>query len=373
EDVEKKEDIFTKPAPYSLLNVSDAATFFKETLAPQLPDFAFEDVLDAFPMTDMQKRFYGPPQYYQLFLEGEVDQPRLKDACETLMKDNAILQAIFVSHNDDMIQVIPKKSMFSFNEDECEEPDLAEYVQKLCQEDVAKPIAPGRAPTQFTLVKRSPTENVLVIRISHSQYDGVTLPILYRRLAALYRGEPTPIVTDFPEYLYRAETLKTPAAIETWKDILQNASMSYVGLQQTPPPEPTLLYATRVLPNLKPAPGITQATLVKAAWALTLSSGLERRDVTFTQMVNGRGVAIPGIESILGPCFNSIPVRVPRQKSWTGLDLLHYVQNQHLKTMPYSSIGFEDIKKLSTGWDPRTKIASVVVHQHFEHLKSLDF
>ncbi|PYH46504.1 amino acid adenylation [Aspergillus saccharolyticus JOP 1030-1] len=373
EKVDKKDNIFTKPAPFSLLGVEDAATFFKETLAPQLPDFALEDVLDAFPMTAMQKRFYGPPQYYQLFLQGEVDQTRLKEACEQLMKDNAILRAIFVSHNEDMIQVIPKRSMFSFDEVECEEPDLAEYVQKLCQEDVAKPIPLGQAPTRFTFVKRSPTENVLIIRITHSQYDGVTLPIIYRRLAALYRGEPTPIVTDFPEYLYRAETLKTPAATETWKDILQNASMSYVGLQQTPPPEPTLLYATRVLPNLKPAPGITQATLVKAAWALTLSSNLECRDVTFAQMVNGRGVAIPGIESILGPCFNTIPVRVPRQKSWTGLDLLHYVQSQHLKTMPYSSLGFEEIKKLSTGWDPRTTMASVVVHQHFEQLKAFDF
>ncbi|PYH86082.1 acetyl-CoA synthetase-like protein [Aspergillus uvarum CBS 121591] len=373
DEVDRKEDIFTQPAPFSLLQVGDAAAFFKETLAPQLPDFMFEDVLDAFPMTDMQKRFYGPPQYYQLFLQGEFDQARLEDACEQLMKDNAILRAIFVSHNDDMIQIIPKRSMFSFEEDECEEPDLAEYVQKLCQEDVAKSIPLGQAPTKFTLVKRSPTENVLVIRITHSQYDGVTLPIIYRRLAALYRGEPTPVVTDFPEYLYRAKTLKTPAAIETWKDILQNASMSYIGLQQAPPPEPTLLYATRVLPNLKPSPGITRATLVKAAWALTLSSHLARRDVTFFQMVNARGIAIPGIESVLGPCFNSIPVRVTRQKAWTGLDLLHYVQNQHLKTMPYSSLGFEEVKRLSTGWNPLTKMASVVVHQHFEQLKAFDF
>ncbi|KAH8693929.1 hypothetical protein BGW36DRAFT_383992 [Talaromyces proteolyticus] len=362
----------SKPQPFSILGVTDPETFFKDTLAPQIRSLSFDDVLDVFPMTDMQNRFYGPCIYHQLYLNGSVDKERLRSACEQLVEERAILRAIFASYKDSLIQVIPKKSFkISFVEDECET-DLAEYVGGFCQTDVATSLQVGVPPVKFILVSKSETEHCLILRITHAQYDGVTLPILYRRIASLYNGHVGSVTTDYPDYLYSTWAQKGPASFEIWKNVLQDSSMTYVGTQaDMKDAQPALLYGARALPVLQPPLGFTLATVVKAAWALTLSEHAKTYDIAFGQMVNGRGLNLPGIEDVLGPCFNTIPVRIALQPTWTGLELLRYVQNQHLQTMPVSSIGFEDIKTNSTSWDAATPSATNVVHQHFEHLEEL--
>jgi non-ribosomal peptide synthetase component F len=65
------------------------------------------------------------------------------------------------------------------------------------------------------------------------------------------------------------------------------------------------------IPCLKPPAGITQATVVKAAWALSLSRfAATPNDITFGVTTSGRILNSLATNSIFGLCINRVPVRV---------------------------------------------------------------
>lgn len=67
----------------------------------------------------------------------------------------------------------------------------------------------------------------------------------------------------------------------------------------------TLWYDPRRTPLYQDA-GITLGTLVKAAWSYVLSQFTR---IVFEQTFTGRGLSIPGVDAIQGPCLNFIPFR----------------------------------------------------------------
>jgi amino acid adenylation domain-containing protein len=54
-------------------------------------------------------------------------------------------------------------------------------------------------------------------------------------------------------------------------------------------------------------------TLVQGAWALLLAQATDREDVLFGATVAGRPADLPGVEAIIGPFINTLPVRVAVQ------------------------------------------------------------
>jgi len=55
---------------------------------------------------------------------------------------------------------------------------------------------------------------------------------------------------------------------------------------------------------------ITLNTLVQGAWGLLLSQYSGERDIVFGTPMSGRSAPIPGIEDIVGPFINTLPVRM---------------------------------------------------------------
>ena len=55
---------------------------------------------------------------------------------------------------------------------------------------------------------------------------------------------------------------------------------------------------------------VTPSTLVQAAWALLLGHFAARPDVVFGAAFSGRPAELEGVETLVGPCVNNVPVRV---------------------------------------------------------------
>jgi Condensation domain len=55
---------------------------------------------------------------------------------------------------------------------------------------------------------------------------------------------------------------------------------------------------------------LTPATMINGAWALLLSHYSQARDVVIGMNVSGRPAALPGVETIVGPFINTLPLRV---------------------------------------------------------------
>lgn len=122
----------------------------------------------------------------------------------------------------------------------------------------------------------------------------------------------------------------------------------------------------REMPLPMPPAGIPMATAIKVAWATVLQEWTGSSDVVFGQLTAARSLLLPGIEEFLGPCVNTIPVRVQRTlKSDTTHELLRAVQSQHAKSNGFETIGWNGIVGNCTKWSSGTKPGSVVVFQNY--------
>lgn len=116
--------------------------------------------------------------------------------------------------------------------------------------------------------------------------------------------------------------------------------------------------------NTLASKNITDATIIKAAWTVVLAQLSGRSDIVFGNLISGRNADISGVESIVGPCLNIIPVRIKLEPKWTGLDLLRRIQNQQVVGMPFESLGFREIVQHCTDWPEWTYFSSIVQHQN---------
>jgi non-ribosomal peptide synthetase component F len=115
-----------------------------------------------------------------------------------------------------------------------------------------------------------------------------------------------------------------------------------------------------------PPPGITIATLFKAAWSFVLARLTSTQDLVFGQVVSGRNVPMNGAERVVGACVNIVPTRVTIESSWTALDLLYHVRDQHSRTIPFETIDLEEIVEKSTEWERGTGFGCIAQCQNID-------
>src|SRR5207248_6812092 len=70
---------------------------------------------------------------------------------------------------------------------------------------------------------------------------------------------------------------------------------------------------------------ITLNTLLQASWAYVLSRYSGQDEVLFGMVVAGREAELAGVESLVGLCINTVPVRLSIPRSGTAADWLHQV------------------------------------------------
>lgn len=162
-----------------------------------------------------------------------------------------------------------------------------------------------------------------------------------------------------------------------WKGLLEGSIMTDVVPKQTPRYEnpnhsTTTLTQTIRLPTLT-SRNITAATILKAAWSLTLAQLSGSSDIVFGNLISGRNVAVEGVESIVGPCVNIIPIRLTLSPKWTSLELLRKIQSQQVAGMPYESLGFRDIVQNCTSWPEWTYFSTIIQHQNLAQDFELSF
>ncbi|KAG6317518.1 hypothetical protein E4U22_006164 [Claviceps purpurea] len=61
---------------------------------------------------------------------------------------------------------------------------------------------------------------------------------------------------------------------------------------------------------------------------------------------------MPGIETVMGPCYQYMPVRIKFQASWTVKDLLEHVRDVYLEGSAHATLGFSRIAKDCANWNP---------------------
>ncbi|XHF97288.1 hypothetical protein AWENTII_000881 [Aspergillus wentii] len=336
-------------------------------------------IADVLPVTDFQALsltatlFKSRWMLNYFFLEGSgpLDMKRLRESFVRLVDTFDILRTVFVCFHGQFFQVVLRKIKPTIVVDETDK-TLDEYTEALQQRDRQEDPRQGEQYVQFYVVKQKKTDkHRILIRLSHAQFDGVCLAKIMSAIKLGYEGRSLPPISSFANYMRLLPGTITPEHYDHWTSLLQGCKMTelirrpvantFQHIGSYAEARKMVEIPTNALGN------ITIATVMQAAWAMTLAKLSAQSDVVFGLTISGRNATVPGVEATIGPCVNSVPVRVNFGERWTGLDLCRYVQDQRVASMPFESLGFREIIRQCTDWPDWTYFTSSVFHQNVDY------
>ncbi|KAJ5789839.1 nonribosomal peptide synthase [Penicillium psychrosexuale] len=319
--------------------------------------------VDIFPSTEFQRwNLQQPCDHLSIQLPAEVDIPRLHAAWQKVVNRHAALRTEFLSWKDHTFQVVHHHVELPLERIDVDE-DLSCAIERLTHEPSRQHPCLGTPPFHLTLISRR-DHLTLLVRISHAQYDGISLRILYRDLMAAYSGGHVAEGTDFPDYMRVRCAQNSPKAFDYWRKVLDGATIPTLWQPRPDLPGSLSLHMQDIQLPLPPT-GITQATLLMASWAWVLASITGQVDVIFGYVSSGRDVPLDGANDFLGSAVTTVPLRLVIQKSWSIADFLWAVQMQRISNAQYEVVDFEDIVSQSTSWSTGTQLSSVFSYEDF--------
>jgi hypothetical protein len=330
-------------------------------------------ISDVFPVTDFQSLAITGSlleskwmlNYFFLEGDGPLDLRKLKQSAYRICQAFDILRTVFVPYGDRFLQVVLRKLQPEFIYQQTDE-DLETFTSELRQRDREHGPRLGEAFTQFVVVKQKQTARYRIfMRLSHAQYDGVCIGKILEALQAGYNGLPVSSAPSFGNFV-RESAKMVAGAHDHWRETLRGSKMTEIvnrfGPNYQRSAGSTITLERKLTARSLSRKNITAATVVKGAWSAALARIAGKSDIVFGHVISGRNSGVVNIENIVGPCLNTVPVRVVYRPEWTVIDLLNYIQDQQIANMPYESLGFREITRHCTDWPDWTNFSSVLQH-----------
>ncbi|KAL8671338.1 MAG: hypothetical protein Q9168_004162 [Polycauliona sp. 1 TL-2023] len=279
-------------------------------------------------------------------LPEAVDVDAFKAAWEKAIDDMDILRTRIVHTGDSVfLQAVLKEEHIEWHS--------AERVENVTDSPVPLPEHSGSPLMRFTLVNRgSPSDRYLVWSVHHALYDGWSMPRMLQRVEDIYFEDTPPLITaSYAQFIKYTTSLDPQASDRFWRskfDALQSLHFPRVssadGEQSGTTDE--VNYTIRLPPRAM-STGITQPTIIRAAWAILLAAHTGSDDVVFGETMTGRNIPIDGVMDLLGPTLTTIPTRVQMSKGSNVMDLLQDMNRMAAEMIPYQHVGIQHIRRLN--------------------------
>ncbi|KAL4965107.1 uncharacterized protein BDV14DRAFT_200369 [Aspergillus stella-maris] len=363
------------------LGFADTDSMTETVLSSGSYSFLKDNVHEILPVPEAtQRMMFQPPEYWALNIEGPIDFDRLQWGCTELVHRHEILRTVFVSFKNRSLHVVLGQIATEIQRLPGLRANLDGVVDQHRREDPISVPTIDHPVAQFTHIQGEHDKLILVVRLSHAQFDGYSLHTLWHDLECLYEDQGTRLSPPARLSSHIQQWIKAQhqeEAFKYWKEVLGGSTVTRINnsifddnSHATHSREPHLITAshrahlgTAIIPH-----SITQASLVKAAWAFLLSRLKDTQSVVFAQTSNGRNHASPesNAHQLVNMSLNHIPVRVTLNPSWTALDLMQSIQTQYTTSLPYELLDFSAIVKQSTSWPHGTTHQNNLVHQNID-------
>ncbi|KAF5614756.1 enniatin synthase [Fusarium sp. NRRL 52700] len=366
--------------PFELLSLKDPKDFIQREICSQL-NVPLESIQDTYPSTQMQKSFLfspgtGSPRPLTPFyidFPADSDPATLVKACHSLVQHIDMFRTVFVLASDQLYQVVLKHLDVPI-ETIVTSQNVNTATNDFLDEHAQDPIRLGESLIRITLLKQSSSVRVL-LRLSHALYDGLSLEPIVRNLHILFNGMSLLPPTQFRRYIeYTANSQEK--GFEFWRDVIGDSPMTVLSdtgnaacHRELSPSKALHLSKVVNVPSQAIRSSIaTQATVFNSACALVLSKESGSSNVVFGRIVSGRQGLPVNCQDIIGPCTNAVPVRAQISTDDNHHQMLREMQDQYLRSLPFETLGFEEIKRNCTDWpEATTNFACCVTYHNFEY------
>ncbi|KAI7219379.1 peptide synthetase [Hortaea werneckii] len=193
----------------------------------------------------------------------------------------------------------------------------------------------------------------MTLRMHHAIYDGMSMSLLLEEAEQLYAAHSLPPAPSFRPFMAEVLEQNTPKAIDYWSSRLQGYSpkpfrsvdnapeFSYAVFQGVLP------FGPAELDDHASHQSTTASVLFQASWTKVLAHLQSTNDVCFGNVVSGRTVSVGGVERLVAPCFNTIPVRADLTNHRTNGQLVRQLHESTVKDQQYQLSSLRRLQSLS--------------------------
>ncbi len=238
-------------------------------------------------LTSKQPGAYVSQTAYRL--APGMNGTRIRESWKQVTDSHAILRTRLVHTADCGTLQVVLKDDFHWTKFS----DVGAYVE----EDKAHGMGFGTPLCRFAL-----SATHLVMTIHHGVYDGFALPMILGDFEKAYATGATTARRPYKHFISYIRDLDVPLCESFWTKQLQDAAVSPFPELPSPVYEPFADQACSRQMRLSRSAnsGITTASLLRAAWALTISTYTGAVDVTFGAVVSGRDAPVVGLGEMAG-------------------------------------------------------------------------
>ncbi|MDV3126141.1 amino acid adenylation domain-containing protein [Mycobacterium sp. 21AC1] len=285
-------------------------------------------------------------------VSGVLDQGRLRDALDTVVRRHPNLAARFCDEFGEPVQVISADPVMAWRyldlRGDDREPD--DEIRQLSAAERAAVCDLARRPSfRAALIRTAGDRHRFVMTFHHIVIDGWSLPILLQDIFAAYFGRRLPPSAPYRNFISWLVGQDRDAARAAWRTVLNGFDApTLVGRavrsgQRSVESYQVSAETTRALGQLARSCHTTMSTVLQAAWAQLLMVLTGQRDVAFGTAVSGRPAELAGAESMVGLLINTVPVRASATATTTVADLLAQLQRAHNDTIEHEHLALNEI------------------------------
>ncbi|KAF2997647.1 nrps [Curvularia kusanoi] len=359
------QEIFTEEQKSSIITNFTSSGFEVERIAPCTP--LQEAMLSS-------SASVGSAYSNTMFFDIKGDIDRLQASWRLAQSRHEILRTCFVPSDHPSFaytQVVLKGAELQWAQI-----DSLQDVQ--CHMDtVLGGLLESRKPPLHLAVCLGESRTKLVFSCHHALYDGIAITSLLQEIEQAYVGRPLPPVVTFDRYLQYMVSQDLVEADKFWLDRLANFEPTYFpDLTGTIHRNPVEVRSTRhnLQSPLSVVRGNSQRlsasvlSLIQAAWVKLLHCYTGEQDICFGNVVSGRSLPEEGLDRLVAPCFNTIPIRAKFDFSKSNSDLVQDLHRFNVESFAHQLTPLRRIQSKSLEDRGRLFDTLVILQQSSEPL-----
>ncbi|KAK0640627.1 hypothetical protein B0T16DRAFT_200677 [Cercophora newfieldiana] len=269
----------------------------------------------------------------QMLFKVHGDTEKLKAAWMTVCQRHGILRTCFVSTPDTqrpIVQVILEDWEPPWQEEDASEDSVEAYISSHIAS--VPPAVDSLQPTVSFCTIRDGDVTHLSFVCHHALYDGVAVERLLWEVEQALAGQHLGPPPNYREFLQ--ESLQLPGSTNRfWGQHLEGLQPQLLTKFNIADPEPSGFVVSRQagtslsgITEKTRSLGVSILSLSQTTWATVLGCLFRTTDVCFGNVVSGRSLPLSGVDRLVAPCFNTIPVRMKLSDKQQSLELMKRYQ-----------------------------------------------
>jgi len=323
---------------------------------------------------DSEEALYFSSFDFELTEKVELD--RLKGAWERAIARLEVLRLKFVLTSDGCAQVILKEVQIPWEVVEVDgsSSDEESLRAREAQYSTFKSLEKTDAlvnPYKISIIQ-SATKRTMALDIFHGLYDGVSLPLILRKVYEEYEGiDSIDYGPSFLSSLSHGPLAVAEGSKEFWSETLRTSEYSpMTELKNSVPHDVTI---TRVatglghLEILRQALGVTYQAILQAVWTVVLQNHLcTAASPTFGLVVSGRSIDFADADKVIGPLLNTLAFHVNTEMGMSWADLIQACHEYNTAVLPFQHTPLKDVQKWCSKGESNELFDSLFVFQREE-------